>query len=148
MENVCGATFVFDHEGEPDLIGNDLTGGAYRVMVGRAAAGEGPPMHIHPHTDEGFYIGEGEMTFVFGDRQVVAGPGSFVFVARGVEHTGAHHTAATRPAHLLARRRGAHHTARGGSAANRRIAGPRGTDAGPSVHGGHAVSRRVVPGGR
>lgn len=27
-------------------------------MVGRASAGEGPPMYIHPHTDEGFYIGE------------------------------------------------------------------------------------------
>jgi mannose-6-phosphate isomerase-like protein (cupin superfamily) len=87
METICGATFVFDHDGEPDLIGNELTGGAYRVMVGRAPAGEGPPMHIHPHTDEGFYVGDGEMTFVFPGREVLAGPGSFVFVPRGVEHT-------------------------------------------------------------
>jgi len=87
METICGTTFLFDHGGEPDLIGNDLTGGAYRVMVGRAPAGEGPPMHIHPHTDEGFYVGEGQMTFVFRDREVIAGPGSFVFVPRGVEHT-------------------------------------------------------------
>ena len=27
------------------------------------------------------------MTFVFPDREMVAGPGSFVFVPRGVEHT-------------------------------------------------------------
>ncbi|MFP5371779.1 MAG: hypothetical protein ACLGI3_13670 [Actinomycetes bacterium] len=27
------------------------------------------------------------MTFVFPDREVVAGPGSFVFVPRGVQHT-------------------------------------------------------------
>lgn len=87
METICGATFVFDHEGEPDLLGSDLTEGSYRVMVGRASAGEGPPMHIHPHTDEGFYIGEGEMRFLFPDREVVAGPGTFVFVPRGVEHT-------------------------------------------------------------
>jgi mannose-6-phosphate isomerase-like protein (cupin superfamily) len=87
METICGATFVFDHEGEPDLIGNELTGGAYRVLVGRAPVGEGPPLHVHPHTDEGFYVGEGELTFVFPDRRVVAGPGSFVFVPRGVEHT-------------------------------------------------------------
>jgi mannose-6-phosphate isomerase-like protein (cupin superfamily) len=87
METICGATFVFDREGAPDLIGNELTGGAYRVLVGRAPASEGPPMHIHPHTDEGFYIGEGEMTFVFPDREVVAGPGTFVFGPRGVEHT-------------------------------------------------------------
>ena len=57
METICGATFVFDHDGEPDLIGNELTGGACRVMVGRAPAAEGPPMQIHPHTDEGFYVG-------------------------------------------------------------------------------------------
>jgi uncharacterized cupin superfamily protein len=78
MEDICGTTFFFDHDGPPNLIGNELTGGSYRVMVGRASAGEGPPMHIHPHTDEGFYIGEGELTFVFPDRQVVAGPGTFV----------------------------------------------------------------------
>jgi hypothetical protein len=50
--------FVFDHEGAGDVIENDLTGGAYRVIVERAPAGEGPPMRIHPHTDEDFYIGE------------------------------------------------------------------------------------------
>ena len=87
MEQICGATFVFDQEREPDLIGNELTGGSYRVTVGQAAAGGGAPMHIHPHTDEGFYVGEGVLTFVFPDRQVVAGPGTFVFVPRGVEHT-------------------------------------------------------------
>ena len=88
METIGGATFAWDHGGEPDLLENDLTGGAYRVMVGRAPVGDGPPMHIHPHTDEGFYIGDGELTFAFpGGREVVAGPGSFVFVPRGVEHT-------------------------------------------------------------
>jgi mannose-6-phosphate isomerase-like protein (cupin superfamily) len=87
METISGATFVFNHDGEPDLVGNELTGGAYRVLVGRAPASEGPPMHIHPHTDEAFYVGEGELTFVFPDREVVAGPGSLVFVPRGVEHT-------------------------------------------------------------
>lgn len=35
METIRNATFVFDHEGELDLIENELTGGAYRVAVGR-----------------------------------------------------------------------------------------------------------------
>lgn len=87
MEKISGATFVFDQEGEPDLLGTDLIGRSYRVLVGRAPVGEGPPMHIHPETDEGFYVGEGELTFVFPDREVVAGPGAFVFVPRGTEHT-------------------------------------------------------------
>src|SRR5919109_3995798 len=95
MESICGATFFFDQEGEPDLIGNELTSGAYRVLVGRAPVGEGPPMHIHPHTDEGFYVPDGELTFVFPHRQVVASPGTFVFVPRGIEHT-AHVTEALR----------------------------------------------------
>jgi hypothetical protein len=30
-------------------------------------------MHIHPHTDEGFYVGEGELTFLFpGERWSLA----------------------------------------------------------------------------
>ena len=87
MEAISGATFVFDHGGEPDLLGTDLTQGSYRVMVGHAPVGEGPPMHIHPKTDEGFYIGAGEMRFIFPDREVLAGPGTFVFVPRGVKHT-------------------------------------------------------------
>jgi mannose-6-phosphate isomerase-like protein (cupin superfamily) len=95
MEAISGATFVFDHDGDPDLLGNELTGGSYRVLMGRVPPGDGPPMHIHPHTDEGFYIAEGEMRFVFPDREVVAGPGTFVFVPRGIEHT-AHITKAIR----------------------------------------------------
>src|SRR5215217_4354080 len=87
MEEIWGATFIVDHEGQPDLIGNELTGGSYRVLIGRVPVGEGPPMRTHPHTDEGFYVGDGEITFVFPDREVVAGPGTFVFIPRGVEHT-------------------------------------------------------------
>ena len=43
-------------------------------------------MHIHPHTDEGFYVARGVDVHLSG-REVVAGPGAFVFVPRGVEHT-------------------------------------------------------------
>ncbi|HEX5856466.1 MAG TPA: cupin domain-containing protein [Microbacterium sp.] len=87
METISGATFAFFHEGPPDLIENDLTNGSYRVMVGQAPVSEGPPMHVHPHTDEGFYIADGEMVFVFPDREVVAGANTFVFVPRGCVHT-------------------------------------------------------------
>ncbi len=103
MEELSGAVFFFDRDGPPDLIGNELTGGSYRVMVGRAAAGEGPPMHVHPHTDEGFYIGDGEMRFVFPDREVVAGTRHLRLRAARRRAHGAHHPAAARPAHLLAR---------------------------------------------
>jgi mannose-6-phosphate isomerase-like protein (cupin superfamily) len=42
--------------------------------------------HIHAEEDDSFYILEGEMTFVHGDEEVIAGPGTFVLVPPGLEH--------------------------------------------------------------
>jgi mannose-6-phosphate isomerase-like protein (cupin superfamily) len=42
--------------------------------------------HVHADEDDAFYILEGEMTFVFGDRSVAAPPGTFVLVPPGVRH--------------------------------------------------------------
>jgi mannose-6-phosphate isomerase-like protein (cupin superfamily) len=42
--------------------------------------------HVHEGEDDAFYILEGEMTFVFGDEEAIAGPGTFVLVPPGVEH--------------------------------------------------------------
>ncbi len=63
--------------------------GAYLVeLVGAIPAGEpGPPPHIHPTTDEAFYLASGEATFLLGDREIRLTSGGFVFVPRGVTHT-------------------------------------------------------------
>jgi mannose-6-phosphate isomerase-like protein (cupin superfamily) len=42
--------------------------------------------HVHAEEDDAFYILEGEMTFVLGDEEVAAPPGTFVLVPPGVEH--------------------------------------------------------------
>ena len=42
--------------------------------------------HIHAEEDDAFYIVEGEMTFLLGDRAERAGPGTFVLMPPGVEH--------------------------------------------------------------
>jgi mannose-6-phosphate isomerase-like protein (cupin superfamily) len=42
--------------------------------------------HTHEAEDDAFYILEGEMTFVFGDEEAAAPPGTFVLVPPGVEH--------------------------------------------------------------
>ncbi len=49
-------------------------------------AGRELEAHVHDDEDDAFYILEGEMTFVFGDRSVAAPPGTFVLVPPGVEH--------------------------------------------------------------
>ncbi|MGZ4202771.1 MAG: cupin domain-containing protein [Thermoleophilaceae bacterium] len=42
--------------------------------------------HVHREEDDAFYIIEGEMTFVIGENEVPAPPGTFVLVPPGVEH--------------------------------------------------------------
>lgn len=47
----------------------------------------GPPSHRHAAEDDAFYMLEGELVFEADDEEVVAGPGTFVLVPPGVEHT-------------------------------------------------------------
>lgn len=47
----------------------------------------GPPAHRHEDEDDAFYILDGELTFGVEGEEVVAGPGTFVLVPPGVEHT-------------------------------------------------------------
>ena len=42
--------------------------------------------HVHKDEDDAFYILEGEMTFVFGEEEAKAPPGTFVLAPPGVEH--------------------------------------------------------------
>jgi mannose-6-phosphate isomerase-like protein (cupin superfamily) len=53
-----------------------------------AAPGDMPPLHVHEHDDEGFYVLEGELTVWAGDAEpVVLGPGEFFNAPHGVPHT-------------------------------------------------------------
>jgi mannose-6-phosphate isomerase-like protein (cupin superfamily) len=62
------------------------TGGAY-ALIEHTVAGDGPPPHIHTTEEEAFYILEGELNVVVGDRTVTATAGAFVLVPRGTVHT-------------------------------------------------------------
>jgi mannose-6-phosphate isomerase-like protein (cupin superfamily) len=48
---------------------------------------DGPPHHAHAEEDDSFYIVEGELTFLLGEDELVAGPGTFVLVPPEVTHT-------------------------------------------------------------
>ncbi len=96
METINGVTVVAPDPGGPVaeaargpvVFGPEQGNPAYMAWVGAMAAGDpGPPLHVHPHTDEGFYVADGELTFVLGDREVVAPAGTFVFVPKGTVHT-------------------------------------------------------------
>ena len=89
METVNGCTVIATSERpEPVSFGPSEMDGAYRVLAGELAAGQpAPPFHLHPHTDEAFYVAGGEAAFLLGDREVRVGAGGFVFVPRGMPHT-------------------------------------------------------------
>ena len=53
-----------------------------------APPGEQPPLHVHEHEDEGFYVLEGSLTLWLGDNDpVVLNPGGFVLAPHGIPHT-------------------------------------------------------------
>jgi mannose-6-phosphate isomerase-like protein (cupin superfamily) len=68
------------------LVTGEESGGAYFAMEALVPSGGGPPPHVHGREDETFYVLEGSCSFRLEDRVVVAGPGDFVFVPRGVVH--------------------------------------------------------------
>jgi mannose-6-phosphate isomerase-like protein (cupin superfamily) len=63
------------------------TGGAYGLVESWIRAGSSPPMHVHHREDEAFFVLEGTVRFHCDGREVVAGPGSYVFLPRDVPHT-------------------------------------------------------------
>jgi quercetin dioxygenase-like cupin family protein len=63
------------------------TGGAYSLMEATLRPGDEPPPHVHTAEDEAYYILDGRLTFRCGKAVTDAGPGSLVFLPRGLLHT-------------------------------------------------------------
>ena len=69
------------------LIPADATDGKLSVFQATMPEGFSPPRHIHTREDEVFLVLEGEAWFdIDGERQL-AGPGTSVYMPRGVPHT-------------------------------------------------------------
>lgn len=65
----------------------ESTGGTFGLIEWQALAGFSPPLHIHHHEDESFWILEGRLTVVCDGQTFRAGPGSFVYLPRDLPHT-------------------------------------------------------------
>jgi quercetin dioxygenase-like cupin family protein len=69
------------------LVPADATGGKLSVFEATMPEGFSPPRHIHTREDEVFLVLDGEAWFdIDGERQL-AGPGTSVYMPRGVPHT-------------------------------------------------------------
>jgi mannose-6-phosphate isomerase-like protein (cupin superfamily) len=87
-----GAEPVVVQPGEGHVVGNveflarTADTPRFNFSIIEIVAGRELEAHVHGEEDDAFYILEGELTFVFGDEEVRAGPGAFVLVPPGVEH--------------------------------------------------------------
>ena len=69
------------------LIDGEDTGGTFSAWEASQKPGGEPPLHLHHTMDETFYIVEGNIRFMVGDRIIDGGPGDMVFAPRGIPHT-------------------------------------------------------------
>lgn len=81
------------------LATGEQTGGVYVLAEARVPVGGGPPPHIHHREDESFFVLEGEITFMLGDKKVVGKAGTFIQGPRGLPH--AFKNEGTAPARML-----------------------------------------------
>ncbi|HEY1689182.1 MAG TPA: quercetin 2,3-dioxygenase [Solirubrobacteraceae bacterium] len=65
----------------------ETTGGGFGLVEALAPPGSSPPLHVHRREDESFWVLEGTLRIVCGERTFIAEPGSFAFLPRDVPHT-------------------------------------------------------------
>jgi quercetin dioxygenase-like cupin family protein len=68
------------------LVTGEESGGGYFAMLAVVPPNGGPPPHTHEREEETFYVLEGTPTFRLGDERIVAAPGDFVNIPRGMLH--------------------------------------------------------------
>ena len=69
------------------LVTGEQTKGAFGFATVVAQPNGGPPPHVHRREDELFYVAEGTFSFVFDKQTFTAGPGTVLFLPRGIVHT-------------------------------------------------------------
>jgi mannose-6-phosphate isomerase-like protein (cupin superfamily) len=75
------------------------TAGALGLVEVTCPPGGGPVPHVHPRTDETFYMISGELEFLQGDKTLTAGPGDLVYIPRGLTHR--FHNPGIQPARMI-----------------------------------------------
>jgi len=68
------------------IAGSD-TGGTFSLFEYTGTERGGPPLHVHPHQDEVFYVLEGQYRFRVGAAEYELSVGDLIFLPRAVLHT-------------------------------------------------------------
>lgn len=69
------------------LVPADATDGQLSVLRATMPAGFSPPKHIHTREDEVFVVLDGDVCFDVDGEVRLAGPGTTVYMPRGIPHT-------------------------------------------------------------
>ena len=77
-----GRTMGFNHLAF--RVGTADTDGRLFIIEHTHLLDGGPPLHLHPHQEEWFYLMEGEVAFQVGEQRVRLSPGESVLGPRGV----------------------------------------------------------------
>jgi mannose-6-phosphate isomerase-like protein (cupin superfamily) len=68
-------------------LGAPDTAGAFHAFVNTSQPGGGPPPHVHSREDEMFFVLDGTFSFLLDGKTYRGGPGSCVFLPKGIPHT-------------------------------------------------------------
>ena len=68
-------------------VGTQETGGNLFMIEHRNLLPGGPPLHMHLNQEEWFYVMEGQVAFVVGDKHVTLNAGESILAPRRVPHT-------------------------------------------------------------
>jgi mannose-6-phosphate isomerase-like protein (cupin superfamily) len=107
-QDTLGGIHVPRDNGIPRWFNGDLyeiklsieqTGGNLGLVVASVPPGGGPPPHVHQQSDEAFFVLDGELDFLDGDRTFSAATGDTVFLPRNTVHR--FHNPGIRPAKML-----------------------------------------------
>ncbi|HTZ58030.1 MAG TPA: cupin domain-containing protein [Acidobacteriaceae bacterium] len=68
-------------------VGTQETGGNLFMIEHRNLKPGGPPLHLHFNQEEWFYVLEGRVTFLVGEKRVTLSAGESILAPRRVQHT-------------------------------------------------------------
>ncbi|SNT64662.1 Cupin domain-containing protein [Asanoa hainanensis] len=86
VPNKDGVTTWFNGDVYSVKLTGEQTGGNVGLVVATVPPGGGPPPHVHGHTDETFYVVDGELDFLDVDKTFTVAAGDVVFLPRGRVH--------------------------------------------------------------
>jgi mannose-6-phosphate isomerase-like protein (cupin superfamily) len=86
VPNKGGVTTWFNGDIYSTKLTGQQTGGQIGLVEATVPPGGGPAPHVHERTDETFYVVNGELEFLDGDKTFTASAGDVLFLPRGTVH--------------------------------------------------------------